>query len=85
MDKRVALQRLEYAFWDWYDAIGAPAPDFGIVVIGLSSDGLDMQYIGKEPNQVIDWPGLFTQMLQEFQAGRFTVDNEAAVPFERQQ
>lgn len=82
--KREALRKLERAFRDWYWATGQDMPDVGIVTIGLSRDGCDLQYLGNEPNAVIDWPVLFAGILQQLQAGTYSVDSVAEVKFSGQ-
>jgi len=83
MSKVGALRQLETAFRNWFWATGKPMPDVGILVITLSTDGCDLQYMGVEPHAVIDWPNLFTAIVRELEAGRFSVDNAAGVDFKR--
>jgi len=84
VSKEGALQRLEGAFRDWYWETGTDMPDVGIVVIGLSRGGCDLQYLGVEPKAVIDWPTLFTGIVRELERGRYSVNNAASVDFPSQ-
>lgn len=84
MDKREALRNLERAFRTWYWTTDQPMPDIGIVVIGLSRDGADIQYLGEDPNATVDWPAFFERVLEELVARRYSIDPHAGVIFPSQ-
>jgi hypothetical protein len=84
MSKVFALGALEQAFKDWYWTTGSEMPDIGILVIGLSRDGCDLQYMGIDPHAVIDWPSLFSRIIEEIQSGRYSIHGKAEVKFSSQ-
>lgn len=83
MSKVGALAQLETAFRHWYWETGREMPDIGILVIDLATNGASIQYLGVDPNVTVDWPALFTGIVQELANDRFVVDDMAAVPFDR--
>lgn len=83
MSKEGALHRLEAAFRDWYWETGEEMPDIGILCISLSREGCALQYLGQMPDAVIDWPALFSRIIQELDAGRVYINEEAEVRFNR--
>ena len=82
-DRYQALHDLELAFRRWYRAIGVDAPDVGIVVISISREGSDLQYLGIEPRAVVDWPNLFQRISEAIAAGEYTIDDSTSVEFHR--
>lgn len=83
MSKREAFEALEAAFRYWYWETDQDEPDVGILVIGLSRQGVDIQYLGKEPSAVVDWPNLFKLIIQELEAGRYRIDTDSELSFKR--
>lgn len=83
MSKERAWRELNAAFNNWYYESGQDVPSIGILLIGLSHEGCDLQYMGKEPNVVVDWPTLFANIIQELERGTYRIDMEAGVPFHR--
>jgi len=84
MSKVFALGALEQAFRDWYWTTGGEMPDIGIIVIGLSHDGCDLQYLGIDPYAQVDWPALFKRIIKEIDSGRYSIKDFAEVKFPSQ-
>lgn len=80
-ERKQALRQLELAFRNWYWSTGQDEPSIGILVVGLSHEGADLQYLGREPNAVIDWPTLFALIIQELERGNYRIDPDAGVQF----
>jgi hypothetical protein len=84
MSKEEALHILEIAFVNWYEATSRAMPDIGILVLGLSHEGCDLQYLGVQPSVVVDWPYLFADLIEQLERGNFRINTEAAVDFRSQ-
>lgn len=82
MNYRVtAMQQLELALREWYYATDQDVPDIGILIVGLSGEGCDLQYVGRTPQVDIDWPTLFARIIQELERGTYTINGDQGVPF----
>jgi hypothetical protein len=84
MNRFTALVNLERAFRDWYYETGQVMPDVGIVTIGVSSDGIDIQYLGNDPHMTVDWPEFFSRIVKRLDAGDYSVMEDAGVQFPSQ-
>lgn len=81
---RVALQDLEWAFRNYFEATHQREPNIGILVITLDSDDISLQYIGREPRRKVDWAKLFMSITEQLQAGGYSIHDAAEIKFQSQ-
>jgi len=81
VSKEGALRRLEGAFRDWFWETHKDMPNIGIVVISISTDGADIQYMGQEPATKLDWPYFFRGVCEHLAAGHYDIEEGASVDF----
>lgn len=82
--KRAALIGLEVALRNWFWATQQEMPNVGVIIMAISDDSIDIQYLGEQPSEAVDWAKTFAAVTEQLSAGTYFLNQTAEVKFDRQ-
>lgn len=80
--KAGAMRQLGIAFNQWTRLFNPRRHYFGVVMVMMSHDGVDLQYLGEEPMTDGQALVIMQMVAEKMAAGEYSIDHAAAVPFQ---
>lgn len=84
VSKASAFRSLGIAFNQWTRVTNPHRHVFGVVMVMLSEDGVDLQYLGEIPVTDDQATRIMYEVAHKMAAGEYSIDHRAAVRFDSQ-